>query len=250
MNIPSDTDPNVKYNIIDDHPLLTEERVINWARTSFVGQQNRMSQNNFNMFTAIDKSIQSTFKSAHLIHDESKYTVDETKVAALYLLLIFKKCEVGTTASISVLRSQLQELPKSLKDNGHNIKEFHADVKTKITKLKSYGEDVNDLVHNLFKAFLTAKDPEFTRAIKDERRDFLLGKKVITADELMVFAETLYSLMIEEDTWGTYQDQEEQIVALTTEMKLLKNQAANKSKNNPKKRNKGREPKGEGKSQH
>ena len=100
MNIPSDTDPNVKYNIIDDHPLLTEERVINWARTSFVGQQNRMSQNNFNMFTAIDKSIQSTFKSAHLIHDESKYTVDETKVAALYLLLIFKKCEVGTIASI------------------------------------------------------------------------------------------------------------------------------------------------------
>ena len=118
-----------------------------------------------------------------------------------------------------MLRSQLQELPKSLKDNGHNIKEFHADVKTKITKLKSYGEDVNDLVHNLFKAYLTAKDSEFTRAIKDERRDFLLGKKVITADELMVFAETLYSLMIEENSWGSHQDQEEQIVALTSEIK-------------------------------
>ena len=240
MHIPSENNPNVKFHIIEDHPLLTEQRIITWARTSFVGQQNRMSQNNFNMFTAIDKSIQSNFKSAHLLHDESKYTVDGTKVAALYLLLIFTKCEVGTTASISVLRSQLQDLSKSLKDNGQNIKEFHADVKTKITKLKSYGEEVNDLVHNLFKAYLTAKDSEFTRAIKDERRDFLLGKKNITAEELMVFAETLYSLMVEEDSWGTHQDQEEQIVALTTEIRLLKSQAASKSKN-PKKRNKGKD---------
>ena len=110
MNIPAADDPNMKMNIIDDHPFLTEERIINWARNSFVGQQNRMSQNNFNKFTAIDKSIQSTFKSAHLIHDEKKYTVDGTKVEVLYLLLIFKKREEGTTASIAVLRSQLQDL--------------------------------------------------------------------------------------------------------------------------------------------
>ena len=81
-----------------------------------------MSQNIFNMFAAIGKSIDSTFKSAHLVHDEDKYTVNGTKAAALYLMLIFKKCQVGTAASVAVLRAKLQDLPKSMKDNGNNIK--------------------------------------------------------------------------------------------------------------------------------
>ena len=55
--------------------------------------------------------------------------------------------------------------------------------------------------------------------------------------------------MIEEDTWGTHQDQEEQIVALTTEIKLLKSKAASQNKNNQKKGTKEKEAKGEGTSQ-
>ena len=247
MNIPSANNPNVRYHIIEDHPKLSEQRIREWARTAFIGQQTRMSQNNFNMFAAIEKSIKSTFKSAHLVHDETTYTVDGTKVAALYLKLIFKKCEVGTAASVAVLRAKLQDLPKSMKENGNNIKDFHSDVKAMIIKLKSYGEEVNDLVHNLFIAYLTAKDSEFTRAIKDERRDYLLGKKNVTADELMVFAETLYSLMIEENTWGTHQDQEEQIVALISEINLLKSQAGSKKNNSKKNNNKNKNSSSDGK---
>ena len=105
--------------------------------------------------------------------------------------------------------------------------------------MNSYGEEFNDLVHNLFNAYLTAKDSEFTRAIKVERRDFILGP--LMADELLVFAETLYSLMIEDKSWGTHQNQEEQIVALTSEINLIKSQAASKKGNprNTNKRNKG-----------
>jgi hypothetical protein len=82
---------------------------------------------------------------------------------------------------------------------------------------------------------LKAKDSEFTR------------EKCLNADELMVFAETLYSLMIEDSTWGTHQNQEEQIGPLTSGIKLLKSQAASKKNNSEKTNKKNKCPSGDDK---
>ena len=68
-----------------------------------------------------------------MVYNEKKYTVDGTKVAALYLLMIFKKCEVGTAASVAVLRAKSQDLPKSMRENGNNIVDFHSDIQSTIT---------------------------------------------------------------------------------------------------------------------
>ena len=53
----------------------------------------------------------------------------------------------------------------------------------------------------------------------------------------MAFTENLDSLMVEEGNWGKHLSHEEQNVALTSEIKLLKSQA-NSKKNNPNKTNK------------
>ena len=52
--------------------------------------------------------------------------------------------------------------------------------------------------------------------------------------------------MVEEGSWGKHVNQEEQIVALTTEIKLLKSQAASK-KNNSKKTKKDKNSNGDSK---
>ena len=65
MNTPSVDNPNTNFNIIEDHPKLSEGRIKQWAKATFVGQENGMRQNNFNMFAAIEKSIKASFKSAH-----------------------------------------------------------------------------------------------------------------------------------------------------------------------------------------
>ena len=155
------------------------------------------------MFTALESSIESKFKSAHLVNDEDKYIVNGTKVAALYLIPIYKNCEVGTAASIYDLRSQLHNLDKIIKDCDYNIIKFNAKAKDLIAKLQNHGKEGNDMEHKLFSAYLEARDEEFTRAIKDKKQGYLLGATSFTYQELRAFAENLYSLMVEEGNWGS-----------------------------------------------
>ena len=74
---------------------------IPWATDAFINKENHAAQNNFNMFTALENSLDPRFKSKHMLHDKSEYTVQRMKVVALYLLRIFKKCEISTSATIA-----------------------------------------------------------------------------------------------------------------------------------------------------
>jgi hypothetical protein len=79
----------------------------------FINKENCAAQNNFNMFTALENYLDPRFKSEHMLHDENEYTVEGTpKVAALYLLRIFKKREIGTSVIIVLIHSDLQNLNK------------------------------------------------------------------------------------------------------------------------------------------
>ena len=231
MNIPVADGTN--KNIIKEYPLIQLSEIKDWANANFIGKQNRMAQNNFNMYTALEQSLSSKFKSEEILFKEDEYTVSGTKVAALYFLTIVQKIEITHNASISVLCAELQSLDKLFRECDDNVKTFNSKVNTKIKKLQSYGETVDDMIHNLFKAYNCAKDAEFKRDLGDMRRDFLMGKeKNLSAEKLMVYAETLYGLMKDEGSWGTHADQEEQIMALTTEIRALKLKA-NSSKSKP-----------------
>ena len=225
MNIPVG-DENIKRHIVKEYPLIDNEDIKSWAKEKFIGKENRMSQNNFNMFTALEKSLTSKFKSEEILFKEDEYTVDGTKVAALYFIVIVQRIEITHNAPVSVLRTELQNLDKIFKESNDNVKKFNSQVNTKMMKLQSYGETVGDMIHNLFKAYGCAKDAEFKRDLGDMRRDYLMGKeKDLTAEKLMVYTEALYGLMKDEGSWGTHVDQEEQIMALTTEIRALKSKA-------------------------
>mmetsp|Transcript_7129 Transcript_7129/g.13507 ORF Transcript_7129/g.13507 Transcript_7129/m.13507 type:complete len:269 (-) Transcript_7129:52-858(-) len=172
------------------------------------------------MFTALENSLDPRFKSEHMLHDESEYTVQGTKIAALYLLRIFKKCEIGTSATIALIRSDLQNLDKLITECKSDIRTFNSKVKTMVQKLRCYGEPVHDLIHSLFKAYDAVKDSEFVRTIRDERKAFILGqRKDLTTDGL---AESLYNIYVEDKSWMQHTDHLEQIVALQAEIKTLK----------------------------
>mmetsp|Transcript_7132 Transcript_7132/g.13512 ORF Transcript_7132/g.13512 Transcript_7132/m.13512 type:complete len:216 (-) Transcript_7132:189-836(-) len=175
------------------------------------------------MFTALENSLDPRFKSEHMLHDESEYTVQGTKIAALYLLRIFKKCEIGTSATIALIRSDLQNLDKLITECKSDIRTFNSKVKTMVQKLRCYGEPVHDLIHSLFKAYDAVKDSEFVRTIRDERKAFILGqRKDLTADGLMDLAESLYNIYVEDKSWMQHTDHQEQIIALQAEIKTLK----------------------------
>ena len=70
----------------------------------------------------------------------------------MYLLHIYKKCEVGTAASIYVLRAQLHNMDKLIKECNYDIAEFNAKAKDLIAKLQSHGKEVNDMEQKLFKS--------------------------------------------------------------------------------------------------
>lgn len=186
------------------------------------------------MFTALENSLDPKFKSEHMLHDESEYTVQGTKIAALYLLRIFKKCEIGTLAMIAMIRSDLQNLDKLVLQCKSNIRIFNSKVKTMVQKkLRCYGEPVHNLIHSLFKAYDVVKDSEFVRTIRDERKAFILGNRPdLTADSLMDLAESLFNIYVEDKSWMQHINHEEQIVALQAEIKSLKAKSSSNNRTN------------------
>ena len=96
-----------------------------------------------------------------------------------------------------------------------------------------------DLTHYLWKAYKAAPDEDFIIYIKDNKSQVDDGRASYNAEELMTMAENKYEarLLDEDNAWGTPSDEQDQILAMTAEIKVLK-QGNNKESNSNKKGNK------------
>ena len=110
----------------------------------------------------------------------------------------------------------------------------------KTPNLKHTNSYFDGLLHQLFPAYLTCPDQQFRRYIESKQDAFDEGSD-LTADELMQCALYKYKTLLDKGTWQAPDCQQEQILALETQIKQLKNSAGgNKStKKTPHSKSKG-----------
>ena len=110
-----------------------------------------------------------------------------------------------------------------------DITEFNRWVRKQMGRLHAREQEAVDLLYYLWKAYKAAPNEEFVTYIKDLKSQCDDGRATFTAEELMVRAENKYKarLLDEENAWGKPTEDQEKIVAMTTEINSLKKERKN-----------------------
>ena len=92
-----------------------------------------------------------------------------------------------------------------------------------------------DLLTNLFKGYLAAKDKSFCAYINTKKENHEEGQ-TITTDQIMKWAKNKYEIIKETGKWNAPSNEEQQIIALRTEVKNIKEGKRNKTPKNQNRR--------------
>jgi len=89
--------------------------------------------------------------------------------------------------------------------------------------MNTRGETTHDLLANLFKAYKSVKDCDFTAYIKKKEDEYEEGEDV-NVNMLMLQASNKYKTMFVNQTWNAPSPEEEKILALESQIQKLKKQ--------------------------
>lgn len=103
----------------------------------------------------------------------------------------------------------------------NDIKKFNLYVHYNIQQLQARGETTEDLLTNLFKGYLTVKDQRFLKYIEDKQCNYEEGQS-ITPNQLMNWAKTRYDILQQKGLWEAPSKEEQQILALQSQVSDLK----------------------------
>ena len=171
----------------------------------------------------LSDSLTNEFRTTVLLYADV-YSVTNVPVASSLLKQIIILTRVDNPASTMHIREMLIESKRKLLVLKGNITEFNQWVCKQMGRLHAREQEAVDLLYYLWKAYKAAPDDDFVVYIKDLKSQCDDGRATFTTEDLMVHAENKYEarLLDEENTWGKPTDEQEKIVAMTTEINSLK----------------------------
>ena len=110
-----------------------------------------------------------------------------------------------------------------------DIEKFNQYAKVKVDGLKASGEQMYDIMINLFKEYHVASDVEFVRYINIKRYQYNDGYNILP-DNLITSALNKFEILRKYNKWNTMSPDQEQIVALASVVEKLKENNINLSK--------------------
>jgi hypothetical protein len=173
------------------------------------------------LFQCVSRSITPELQTK-IINETSSYTNAQGHISgASYLKVIINASHVETNATVAHLRDNLLSLPEQMAKVDSDILQFHLFVKEQVAGLSSCGETTYDLIHHLFKGYAAASDNVFKQYIL-KKKDLFEEGTLISADQLMSYAENKYKIMKQNLTWCAPTKEDQQFIALNAELKALK----------------------------
>ena len=187
---------------------------------TWVNVDGRESQNNQMLLKLTTESITSRVRQK-IGNNESAYTVSGIRVGTMIFKLIMNKTIIDTRATAAAFRRDLSNLDIFMATCNSNIELFNDHVSTAVDGLKARDERVDDLMTHLFKGYKIASDIKFVAYIELQETQYMQGSD-LTTDLLMTQALNDYNTKIISNTWGAPSDEQRQIVALSAELKTIK----------------------------
>jgi hypothetical protein len=223
--------PPVTKNLLQHYGELTMSEVRQKAMT-YLGLSNRNDQDSDMMFNCLRKSINdSVFAKVSKETSKYRYLINGEFIfdGPSYLMTIIELTYINTKANITAARdnlSSLNEYMESLPDS--NIETFNEYVKEQLETLEAGGETTTELITNLFKGYLRAKDDTFREWVRIKKLEYNDGTYNINPNgmDFMNAARKHYKDLLLAKEWMKMDEKQQSILALQTEIDEVKAQTA------------------------
>ena len=226
FEIPTDLNAPLQdlKDLTTSHGQFTLQHIKDFSAT-FVNNQSRAAQMNLQMVRCILASLSLPgFRKVQTWHED--WHLNGRPAALPLIKIIIRESFIDTQATTRILRAHLSSLPEKLDDLKGDIDRLNAFVKVTQDQLAARGETTHDLLANLFKGYLSSKDPTFVRYIEKKQEDYDDGA-TFTVDSLMNLASNKYKTLVEAGKWMAPTDEQSKILALEAKLgKLNKNRSS------------------------
>jgi hypothetical protein len=209
----------VLRHLIHNYGQLTPEDVAAFV-TTFIGQETRQAQNDVQLYYCIANTLD---ERGHLriVSEAESYTMGGTHSGIMLFKLLMRKANTDTRAAASQLRENLTNLDSYMSTIDSNIELFNQHVKVNRDGLTARGESSDDLTINLFKAYLCVTDRDFVRYMRNKKDAYDDGED-FTIEQLLTMSLIKFQILKDSGKWNSLSPEQEQIMALTSEVTHLK----------------------------
>jgi hypothetical protein len=216
-------------NLIQQHRMLTMENVRAHA-ANYIGQPTRRAQDSRWMYEFLRDSLTESARLRIALQPEA-YQVNGINDGPCYLKMILITFYVETNATNFLLRKKLLDLPNKMQQLKYNVPDFNKYVRETVTNLYAGGQTSDDLLVYLFDSYQVVPDHTFRRWYERKKEDYDDMREDITPTALMLAAENKYNQINQAETWEAKSKEEQQILALTAQLKAATDKMAQYSKN-------------------
>jgi hypothetical protein len=195
-------------------------------KETYVDKPIHPAQDNFMMYKCLMNSISKEGKNK-ILSWKKQYTMGTNSSGNLLLKIIVEESHLDTNATTTSIRNKLSSLDEYILTIGCNITKFNGYVRLLINSLAARGETTQDLLTNLFKGYNAVNDKVFVSYIGRKLEKCEEGE-TITSEMLMQLGNNKFKLLKEGGIWNAPSVEEEQILALQTEVKKLQKNVTKK----------------------
>ena len=138
----------------------------------------------------------------------------------LLLKVIIRESHLDTNATMNSIRTQLSNLDEYIATIGCDIIKFNEHVKHLLEQLNARGRETQDLLTNLFKAYMSVKDVCFVDYVNEKLSQYEEGE-LMEADKLMTLTANKYKNMMIKNQWEAPSPHDATIQALESKVEKL-----------------------------
>ena len=160
----------VQFDLIQEFGMVTMAEVLAEVMT-YVATQSRRAQNAVMMYHCIMATLTEEAHS-RIVTESHRYTINGIPNGPLLFRFLLHTITIDTRATTTYIRLNMSNLGTYISVVDNDIEKFNLYVKEQRRQLKNRGEGSQDLLINVFKAYLTVNDKYFVDYINRKKETY------------------------------------------------------------------------------
>ncbi len=211
--------------LLHHYGTLTEANVRDHSATFMTGQNNRDTQRSDLLYQFLYHSIGDTLRMK-VTNDPNRYSFyglgGPVPDGPLFLKVIISHAHIDTVSTTANIQLKLTSLDDYVRANPKtSIPDFNTYVKSLLTALSHRGGTVDNLLTYLLRGYSAVSDTAFVTFMTTVQNGIYYQGHLYTPYQLMDVAEQFWSDRQARGLWTKPSAEEEQILALSSEIKNL-----------------------------
>lgn len=213
-------DPPENRNLLTEYGRITLDQVTAQAAT-YIANATRQAQNSYALYLCVMATLSRTAR-AKVMLKEDEYTVNGIRSGPCLLKVVIRLSYLDSNATTKFIRESLSNLDDYMLTVNSDIEKFNEHVEDLTDSLAARGEESQDLLANLFKAYAACED-EGLKEYMDRKESAYDEGQTFQPVQLMKLALDKFATLKLKGKWMAQSDDQKKIVALEAQVSKLQN---------------------------